>query len=515
MMGRNRIENGENARLTGSYEFSTGKLEKFLGKHRVAALYQRDETRTRNTQTNERIIQNPLNTQTPDNANNTFRRRTYVDLGGPVEAIAIADFRQNPIVNVVDASRGVPITTAMVPQTASDDKRVIESRMIVAQSRFLKERLVTTFGYRIDDATTYRGTSQRGSPFGGFQQGYVYAVPGSVGVSQEGRTQISGGVFHFTSWISGFYNQSKSFATANLNQRIALRDPAPSPTGVGRDYGLKFALLGNKLFATLSRYETSARNDSASLNAQFSSGNLNLIWDALQAAGILAQRSINIDDVRTDLNAFTFDSDSEGYEFELVANPTPGWRVSFNWADTKTVQTNTAKELLSYVEQHRALWAANAGLTAGNSTIGQLLATFDDDALNRFIRPEGAMKMGDTRYSANLRTNYSIRETRLRGLGAGLGVRWRSEAVLGYTSADPRTRQALMGPETFLVDANLTYRFNRQVFGRRLDVDVQLNVNNLFDEDDIVPTRVFDNRQIRTYRFQQPRDIFVTTTFRF
>jgi hypothetical protein len=515
MIGRNRIDQSENARLTGSYEFGTGKLEQFLGKHRLAGLFQRDENRTRNQMSNERIIQNPLNTTAPDNANNTFRRRTYVDLAGPVENIAIADFRQNPIVGVVDATRGVPITTAMVPQTASDDKRVIESTMLVAQSRFLEGRLVTTFGYRIDDVTTYRGTSLRGPAFGPFSQGYVYAVPGDEGVSQEGRTQISGGVFHVNKWLSVFYNQSKSFATANLNQRIALREPAPSPTGVGHDYGIKISLLNNTLFATLSAYETSARRDSAALNAQFSSGNLNLIWDALEADGVLAQRGINIDDVRLDLNAFTFDSDSEGYEFELVANPTAGWRVLFNFADTKTVQTNTARELLTYVDQHRALWAANANLTAGNSTVGEFLATFDDDALNRFIRPEGAMKMGDSRYSANLRTNYSIREGLFRGVSAGLGVRWRDNPVLGYTSADPATRQAMKGPESFLTDANLAYRFTRQIFGRRTEIDVQLNVNNLFDEDDIIPTRLFDNGQIRTYRFQQPRDIFITTTLRF
>ncbi len=515
MMGRNRIENGDNLRFTGSYEFGTGKLEKFLGTHRIAALWQRDEGRTRNNATNERIIQNPLNTQTPDNANNTFRRRTYVDLNGPVENIAIADFRQNPIVNMVDATRGVPITTDMVPMSATDDKRVVESQMIVAQSRFFADRLVTTFGYRRDEATTYRGTSLREPGFGPFAQGNLYAVPGTAGTGQEGRTQISGGVVHVTKWLSGFYNQSKSFATASLNNRIALREPAPSPTGVGRDYGLKFSLLGGKLFATATYYETSARKDNASLNAQFSSSNLNLIWDALQANGTLARNNINIDNVRTDLNAFTFDSDSEGYEFELVANPLPSWRVSFNWADTRTIQTNTAKELLSYVDQYRALWTANANLTAGTQTIGQLLATFDDDALNRFIRPEGALKMGDSRYSANFRSNYSIREGALRGLGAGAGVRWRSQPVLGYTSADPKTRRAIMGPESFLVDANLTYRLNRQVFGRRVDVDVQLNVNNLFNEDDIVPTRLFDNGTIRTYRFQQPRDVFVTTTFRF
>ena len=322
-------------------------------------------------------------------------------------------------------------------------------------------------------------------------------------------------MFHVTPSLSTFYNQSKSFAVASLNNRIALDQPAPSPTGVGRDYGLKFALLDGKIFATLSAYETSARRDNASLNAAFSSTNLNTIWDALQANGTLAREGIRIEDVRVNLNAFTFDSDSEGYEFELVANPTAGWRVSFNFADAKTVQTNTAKELLDYVDQYRALWTRNAALTAGNSTIGALLATFDDDALNRFIRPEGAMKMGDSRYSANLRTNYALREGRWRGLSGGLGVRWRGSPVLGYTSADPAKRQALMGPESFLTDLNVAYRFSRTVLRKRCDIDVQLNVNNVFNKDDIVPTRVFDNGQIRTYRFQTPRDIFVTTTLRF
>ncbi|MSU50359.1 MAG: hypothetical protein EXS37_14945 [Opitutus sp.] len=515
MIGRNRIERGDVARLTGSYEFGTGRLQKFLGTHRLAALYQRDETRTRNAMTNERIVQNPINPAAPDNANNAFRRRTHVDLNGPVENIALADFRAYPIVNFTDTSRGVPITTAMVPATSTDDQRVVDSRMLVAQSRFLADRLVTTFGYRIDTATTYRGTTLRAPATAPFTQGLLYAEPGTAGISQKGRTQTSGGVFHVTPWLSAFSNQSKSFAVASLNNRIALDQPAPSPTGVGRDYGLKIALLGGKVFATLSAYETSARRDNAALNAGFSSTNLNLIWDALQANGTLAGERIKIEDVRVNLNAFTFDSDSEGYEFELVANPTAGWRVSFNVADARTIQTNTAKELLDYVEQYRALWTRNAALAAGGSTVGALLAIFDDDALNRFIRPEGALKMGDSRYSANLRTNYSRREGRGRGLSGGLGLRWRSSPVLGYTSAIPATRRALMGPESILTDLNLAYRFGRSFFSRRCDVDVQLNVNNVFNEDRIVPTRVFDNGQIRTYRFQPPRDIFVTTTLRF
>jgi outer membrane receptor protein involved in Fe transport len=56
---------------------------------------------------------------------------------------------------------------------------------------------------------------------------------------------------------------------------------------------------------------------------------------------------------------------------------------------------------------------------------------------------------------------------------------------------------------------------NRPLFGRRLDVEFQLNVNNVFDEDDVVPTRLFDNGHIRTYRLQTPREMFFTTSVRF
>ena len=83
-------------------------------------------------------------------ATNALRRRTYVDLAGPVEQIALADFRAHPLVNFLDSSRGVPITSAMVVQSATDDSRVVDSRMIVGQSRFFSDRLVTTFGYRTD-----------------------------------------------------------------------------------------------------------------------------------------------------------------------------------------------------------------------------------------------------------------------------------------------------------------------------------------------------------------------------
>jgi outer membrane receptor protein involved in Fe transport len=94
-------------------------------------------------------------------------------------------------------------------------------------------------------------------------------------------------------------------------------------------------------------------------------------------------------------------------------------------------------------------------------------------------------------------------------------VRWRAAPIVGYTAADPATRRPIEGIDSLLADLNITYRFNAKFLGRRHDLTMQLNVNNVFDETEIIPTRLFENGQIRTYKFQNPRDIFLTTTVRF
>jgi iron complex outermembrane receptor protein len=542
MFGRNRWEIAENIRLTSSYEFDLGKSKQWLGSHRFAGMLQRTERTTLNQQLLERITQGALNTNSVDNAANALRRRTYVDLGGPVDRITLADFRTNPVTGIAETritnnvATVVPVSSALVPSGGSHNRRIIESMMITGQSRFLKERLVTTLGFRRDDVTTYSGGTVRTptSAYGNFTLGELYAVPGTVGQERSGQTQTIGVVYRVLRNAAVFYNRSKSFDAAG-NNRIAPDQLAPPPTGLGEDFGVKVALLDGKLFASVSYYKTSSKDDSAALNVQFSSGAFNSIWEALDTnpanpanpAGptILQANNLNLDNLRTNFSNFTFDSESKGWEFELVANPAANWRVSFNFSDNQTTQTNTARELFDYIAPYHELgnpgsgklWDRYASLPAGGAggaTIASLLATFDDDAINRFIRPEGTIRPGDARYSANARTNYTFTHEKLRGLGVGGGVRWRAAPVVGYTSANPATRRPINGIDSLLVDANLSYRFNTKFLGRRHDLTLQLNVNNLFDETEIVPTRLFDNGQIRTYKFQNPRDIFLTATVR-
>jgi iron complex outermembrane receptor protein len=498
-------------RLTTSYDL---KLGRFFGRHRLAALLERrdEEVQSFNAFRRLNYIPTGLAASTlPEAAALSVRHRTYVDLAGPAENVAAFNIRADPTG-----------TTRFVPNANPIDERLVnDTAMLATQSHFWKDRVAVTFGYRKDWVSNFRNSVARGPAYPGFTVGPAIAVRDRPEVEDSGITRTKGAVFHATEWLSLFYNASSSFNLGNASNRLVPSEPVPNPKGESEDGGAKLSLLDGRLFATFTYFQTSSRSDSGNINVAITRDNLNAIWDALDAAGVLAAQSIVKSTVQGDFNAFTFDSDSKGWEFELVANPTAGLRLSFNLSDSETVQTNTAGELLRFIDRYRPLFSANAarpapgaGATA-DATVGSRLNIIDADHLIRLIRPEGAPRLGEARYSANLRANQRFTQGRLRGFSAGAGLRWRGDTPVGYTSSDPALRRAIEVSGFTLVDANIGYERRAQIFGRRTTLSFQLNVSNLLDEDDLVPSRVFDDGSIRTYRFQAPRDWFFTVTARF
>ncbi|MDP3071031.1 MAG: hypothetical protein Q8N18_12125 [Opitutaceae bacterium] len=505
---RNQKILSDDLRLTSSYEIA---LRKTFGRHRLGALLERRTEQTATLNMLRKIVVNPPNTASADNASNSLRYRTYVDLKGPVGNIASANFRNDP------SGRSAWI----VGNAATNVKRITDTMMVATQSYFWNDRIVATVGYRDDELKNYDSVAVRGPAYGPFAQGDLVGVRNATPLKKGGITRTQGVVVHATPWASGFFNTSSSFNLANPNNRLARNAQAPNAQGVSDDVGVKISLLGGRIFATVTHYKTAAQHDTANLNQGVSSGGINAIWDALNTTvlpgrtrTILAENNINIDNVRTDFNAYTLDTSAQGWEYEVVANPTSAWRVSFSLADRKASQRNTAPELLAYIDQYRPLWNANADVVtagAGALTVGGQLANIDADHLIRIVRPNGLQKVGDARYSASLRSNYAFREGWLRGFSLGGGGRWRGTTLVGYSAA----LQPLEVGGYTLIDANLGYRTKAGVFGKKLDLSFQLNVNNLFNEDDLIPTRLFDDGRLRTYRFQSARDWFLTTTARF
>jgi iron complex outermembrane receptor protein len=503
---RERFEEHDDGRVTASYEFDLGK---WFGKHRVAGLAEQRIERTKNTNAYEIVVQNPPNLASPELLENRLHRRTYFDLNGPVALIAAADFRGQPIVGVLNRSNNLPLTSGFAPSGAGairDDRYETTTGLFVSQSRFWRDRLVITFGYREDEIAAYRSTAVRGAPVAPFTQGAFIAVAATTPEKKTGSTRTQGAVFHATKNLSLFYNQSSSFNTPDRTRQMFPRDPLPAPEGRGQDLGAKLRLLDGKVFVTATYYETKVKRESDNLNPATVTNPINTIWNTLNNAGVLRANTINFDDTELDANGYVRDSSSTGLELELVANLTPHWRLSLNGSDNRTITTNVAKEVTGYRAQWwpfflqgdraRMVINSNGTLAAqainpndGQNTIAEQLATVDSFIDDEFVRQEGANIKGFPRYQANVRTNYTFTREKLRGLGLGDGARWRQAPTIGYTAIDPAVRRPIKGSELFLVDFNASYRRRVTLFRKNVEWMLQLNVNNVLNEDDITVVR--------------------------
>ncbi len=531
---RLRDESVRDHRATIAYEFDLGPR---FGRHQLAGLVERRDERTVRDASTERVLNAPLVPGTPEDAANQIVRRTYFNFGDPSGSIALADFRTQPINGVANVSTGTPLTTFFAngnPNNAAYDYEFkFTTFMLATQSRFWNDRLVATIGYREDTSDALLSSTVRATPVGGYTQGFFIAQPGASREKSKGSTRSQGAVFHVNKWASLFYNRSSNFALRNPQVVVFPGTSAPAPKGKSEDLGAKFSLLNGKLYATLTYYETTSINENDFV-APGGVGDINNIWTTLNQAGVLAANGLVLDQVTVRAGGNTFDSKSQGWEFELIANPLRNWRVSLNYSENKTVRTRISDEIIGYVAEKTPFFTegTRGRLVLNGTPLGQLapiavdptdnlttiaerIATINQAIVNTVILPLGARAAGFPTQSANLTTRYSFTGGWLNGFSVGGGGRWRGKPVVGYTSTDPATRQILMGEETILVDANIKYERKLQWFGRKMNWSLQLNAKNLLDADQVVTTSVFADGFPKQYTLQAPREFILTSTFRF
>jgi hypothetical protein len=350
-------------------------------------------------------------------------------------------------------------------------------------------------------------------------------------------------VGHPFRWLALFYNRSSAFSLPARTVRLFPQTLAATDFEGGRsvagetaDYGAKFPLWKNKLFATVTYYETKAKDQARNGGLGTYKTGIPNIWTTLNNAGILAANRISLDAVTSPIaaaQASSFDNQSKGYEFELTANPTPSWRLVLNFSTNETIESNTALEIRNYYAANSPFWLEGTrGRLVINGTPGQLAASENNpnDGLNtiykaiqdqlgalndQFISSDGARALGVPVAAGNARTSYSFREGILKGISIGGGARWRGERVLAYTSSDPQTRREIRSAAQLTVDGDLAYRRKLGFLGRGYELTVQLNVANLLDDDDLLYTGAYTDGRFRTFSIPVPRAWFVTTTVRF
>ncbi|PAW70637.1 MAG: hypothetical protein B9S35_14865 [Opitutia bacterium Tous-C5TDCM] len=509
------------ARAMLVYRADTGRW----GKHTLAGAFETNFYKEAFIIVSEYVTSpNAPDPSLPESGQNAISRRTYLDLNGPVSRLRYAEMAKQPIRGLREQVTGRVYDTGWVPLNANTRLNSNEGTTAtwMLQSRFLKDRLHTIVGGSSDRRDDYFSTQGR-RPVPGFTQGIRYAIRSHTPDFTSASGLSFSGVFHATPWLSLTYSQAQNSALPP----VALVDApkggglrTPTPKGRSQDVGFKLDLLQQRLFLTATYFETKSQKEYFATSATTSA--INVIWDGLEAAGVLRANNIALGDVRGLAVGETSDGRTKGYELELTANLTDGWRTYANFSDETTERTNIGQEVQAYLANFRPFFERfpTVPVTGGAGTVTNQLTRVDASAFTSYVVADGRRPQGQIQRKGNLRTNYEFTGEKLKGFSVGGGVRYFGRPVIGYyatgTAATGVNRLVFEGPEQLFVDVSAGYRRRvGSVLGRKVQWTLQLNVNNLLDNDDLVPIRRASNGEMVFYRFNAPRSWMLTNRFMF
>ena len=509
------------ARAMVAYRADAGRW----GRHTLAGAFETNFYKENFIILNEYVTSpNAPDPSLPESGQNAISRRTYLDLNGPVSGLRYAEMAKQPIVGLREQVSGRLYDTGWVPLNANTRLNSNEGSTAtwMLQSSFLAERLHTIVGGSSDRRDDYFSTQGR-RPVPGFTQGIRYAIRSHTPDFTSARGLSFSGVFHATRWLSLTYSQAQNSALPP----VALVDSpkggglrTPTPKGRSRDIGLKLDLLQQRLFLTATYFETKSQKEYFATSATTTA--INVIWDGLESAGALRANNIALGDVRGLAVGETSDGRTKGYELELTANLSDGWRTYANFSDETTERTNIGQEVQAYLANFRPFFERfpTVPVAGGAGTVASQLVRVDAAAYTAYVVADGRRPQGQIQRKGNLRTNYEFTGEKLKGFSVGGGVRYFGRPVVGYyatgTAATGVNRLLFEGPEQVFVDFSAGYRRRLgSVLGRRVQWTLQLNVNNLLDNDALVPIRRASNGELVFYRFNPPRSWMLTNRFMF
>lgn len=484
----------------------------------------------------------------PSNGQNTLNFRIYYD--NPRPSIA-------PILNTQQLNVG-GLTWANVDSGfGADNDRRLTYGQIVSQSAFWDEKIGVTASFRRDrsedDTVDGLGTYMTTAPF---EQFYGKSgVVGAHGFRTAYKNSLSGGVVAYPfprtmRWLApiGFMaNYSQNFSVPPTgNPTMSGLNPEP-PEATTKDFGLRFSLPNGVAYANLSRYKT---DQTGQLITFGSAGQFRTIYTNLgyTDAALISNTAFNYRD--------TAARRLEGWEFEVVANPTRNITLQANYSHPKVTTIEDSPDRRAFYAANKAQYQAGAAAQTGQVVNGRTI--LDPIAIQQAIQQiedsfngftPGTLANNVTKHSINVSGRYAFTEGSLRGLAITGGVNYRGHRKVG--SRDPVLKFGLQRAATVAetaqaaydylwvdptwsttIGANYTKRFGKYT------ARFQINIQNLLDDDDpqwssygiiqagqlnnasvnnVVTTPGGNNRMQVLTGFNQldPRKIQFTTTFSF
>lgn len=511
-------------RLTAAWEKDLGK---WFGRHRLAGLVEySDSDRLRYLKNEAFIDQNGnaiTNAANPEGAQNQVWRRHYVTEGDfrtyyiADGTIPISDFALN----------GNTYHSQYVSRTKANAhaRKQIVSYMLAAQSFWLKDRLVTTAGFRLDRIKFRNEREARVSnPADPRIAARIDALNewdfnGEYDTTKYKPTTFSAGaVLHLTSRVSAFYNTSSNRGTPRFDRTVLPHGDVPPPTeGESTDFGAMLDLLGDdRYFLRATRFFTKSIGDAPIIpnsvatetSTALGGDNLRNIYDALLNAGAIPLSQYNRELVF--YNAGMVDVETKGYELEFVARPAKSINLRFTYSHSDRNRTNIFREIFAFYGAKAPEWRQLAGNNATlRNTIDSELALIDDKLQDQLALQSGPLGSRPDKFTINGR--YQFLEGMLKGVAVGGAVRYQSANIMSYNRATGATQK---GNEMMFGDAFVSYR-RKAPWAQGLML-FQVNVTNLTNDYLVgVGRRNADGNALRRVYLNEPRRVRFTTTFEF
>lgn len=218
----------------------------------------------------------------------------------------------------------------------------------------------------------------------------------------------------------------------------------------------------------------------------------------------------------------TSDILAEGYEFDLIYNPLPQWRIALNAARQETINGNTGLPLRELVTQLDPIWSGAAGaLPLGIGTNNNLRDDWGTtvNEVQKVVLLDGAPRPELRRWRFNAVTTYSFNRGLLNGVRIGGAYRWQDKSAIGFpvrilSDGTPiaDVKNPFFGAAETNVDGWIGYsrKLSHQILW-----NVQLNVKNIGKGDRLVAVSTQPDGTMDSPRIVAPQAWSLTTSFEF
>jgi hypothetical protein len=436
------------------------------------------------------------------------------------------------------------------------------------QDYLLDDRLVLTLGQRHDYERSRVTLAEGIDPATGLADADNLAQWSNWN-DADGITRQLGAVVHAAPWLSVHYNRSDNFTVAGLGED-QFGNVLPNPSGAGRDYGFTVALFDDRLVAELAWYRAGAANSRE--------GNLTYVVRALRTdyggflpwAQEIATNNLGAGASAAAINAYaqtivkyptglpglaaatTYGADTEtvqanGWEFNLVYNPSRHWTMKFTADQDRAAYSDVYPHVQAYLAARLPVWTTATDPVLGPfwTTISAdrggggiysiapfgtpqqwLAGTVDAAGLDGELAQQGTASPDLSRYHFNYLTNYQVVAGPLAGAGIGTALRYQTRAAIGYLGGAPDPAAAgaidtlqpadpVYGRTQLHQDFWISYAPRPSWLDRRVRLKMQLNIRDAWSDGYLETIGVNPDGSPSVFRIVPPRQYYLTTTFYF